>query len=124
MARPKTASTTAARASSGKATRSAGTAVAGSVTCPECDRTFARAAALGAHRRQAHGVVGATAQVRRNRSRKAPTSGRLGRTRTGTANRDMLLQALFPNGVPPQEAVIRAVNRWLDEADRLSKLAD
>jgi len=33
-----------------------------------------------------------------------------------------LLRALFPNGVPPREGVIRDVNRWLDEADRLSRL--
>jgi len=45
--------------------------------CPECGRTFSRAAALGAHRRQAHGVVGAVsaARARRNRARSASKSG-------------------------------------------------
>jgi hypothetical protein len=30
-----------------------------------------------------------------------------------------LLEALFPNGIPPRQEVIRAVNAWLDEAERL-----
>jgi hypothetical protein len=33
-----------------------------------------------------------------------------------------LLKALFPNGIPPREEVIRAVNDWLDEAERLARL--
>jgi uncharacterized C2H2 Zn-finger protein len=37
--------------------------------CPECGRTFTRAAALGAHRRQAHGVLGASAKQRTGKSR-------------------------------------------------------
>ncbi len=49
----------------------------GEFVCPECGRTFSRAAALGAHRRQAHGVVGAVsaARARRNRARSASKSG-------------------------------------------------
>jgi hypothetical protein len=31
------------------------------------------------------------------------------------------MQALFPNGIPARESVIRDVNAWLDEADRLSR---
>jgi hypothetical protein len=31
------------------------------------------------------------------------------------------LQTLFPNGVPPRESVIRNVNAWLDEAERLAR---
>jgi hypothetical protein len=38
-------------------------------------------------------------------------------------DRDALLQALFPNGIPARESVIREVNGWLDEAERLAKLA-
>jgi C2H2-type zinc finger len=120
--------------------------------CPECGRTFSRAAALGAHRRQAHGVVGtsnrasstnrgkrrtttATARATRTRagsaSRRGPSSARTrvtassdGRRRTrATADRDALLKALFPNGIPPREDVIRAVNVWLDEAERLARMA-
>jgi hypothetical protein len=34
----------------------------------------------------------------------------------------VLLRELFPNGLPAREAVIRAVNRWLDEAERLAGL--
>jgi hypothetical protein len=37
-------------------------------------------------------------------------------------NRDALLQTLFPSGIPARTEVIRAVNSWLDEADRLAQL--
>jgi hypothetical protein len=33
------------------------------------------------------------------------------------------LEALFPNGIPPREDVIRAVNGWLDDAERLTRMA-
>jgi hypothetical protein len=36
-------------------------------------------------------------------------------------DRDALLRAIFPNGVPPRQAVIEAANRWLDEAERLAR---
>jgi hypothetical protein len=116
--------------------------------CPECGRTFTRAAALGAHRRQAHGVVGASRQARsaksgastnatragaknqRRRTRATPTSrttvGSTSRSRRSSApadrgvNRDTLLQALFPAGIPAKASVIRSVNSWLDEAERLA----
>ena len=110
--------------------------------CPECGRTFGRAAALGAHRRRAHGVVGATAQTRAQRSRartaaareatvRATPAGSAGgrrsarRSRRRSAaqlDRDALLQKIFPDGVPAREAVIRAANAWLDDADRLARL--
>lgn len=97
-------------------------------TCPECGRAFGRAAALGAHRRRAHGVVGA-----KTRKRSVPSSsnsqGRSGaspRRRAGSerheVSRDALLQAVFPGGLPPREAVIRAANSWLEEADRLASM--
>jgi len=97
-------------------------------TCPDCGRSFARAAALGAHRRQAHGVAGTSASSRANgsRSRNKPSAnGRQAqpeRTQRVEAavDRNLLLRALFPNGIPPDEAVIRSVNSWLDEADRLA----
>jgi hypothetical protein len=41
--------------------------------------------------------------------------------RDGAVNRDALLQTLFPNGVPPRESVIRDLNAWLDEAERLAR---
>jgi Zinc finger, C2H2 type len=120
--------------------------------CPECGRTFTRAAALGAHRRQAHGVVGTSSSARAagRRSRPATTAGTpatgksvaskrrsnrssnggarksastAGRRRTGSpTDRDALLKALFPNGIPPREDVIRAVNGWLDDAERLARM--
>src|SRR5436190_19941810 len=83
--------------------------------CPECGRTFSRAAALGAHRRS-HGVAGAT--TRKNNGA-APQRGRPPRRSaraTGSTDRDVLLAALFPNGVPPRVEVIRAASLWLDEA--------
>lgn len=104
--------------------------------CPECGRTFSRAAALGAHRRQAHGVAGASSQSRARSTRTTPTTRRRrkttstrGATRSrtttrsnGTVDRDALLRSLFPEGIPAKESVIRSVNSWLDEAERLSRL--
>lgn len=109
----------------------------GPFVCPECGRTFARAAALGAHRR-AHGVVGSSAsaaQARRGRPRRQTTTrrsgaalvnGRSGSPETSAAttglDRDALLAVIFPTGMPPSERVIREVAAWLDEADKLARL--
>ena len=114
--------------------------------CPECGRTFTRAAALGAHRRQAHGVAGKSSQSRSNGRRAARTtaagsssapaataargrprratgsSGNGRRSRGAAVDRDALLQTLFPNGIPAKEDVIRALNSWLDDAERLAKM--
>jgi C2H2-type zinc finger len=127
----------------------------GEFKCPECGRTFGRAAALGAHRRQAHGIAGTSSQsrsrarrtgrttaavaaassssgrsrrsassgVRRSRSTSTTASSNDDRRRgQGAADRDTLLKALFPNGIPPKEDVIRAVNVWLDDAERLARM--
>ena len=112
--------------------------------CPECGRTFTRAAALGAHRRQAHGIAGASSQARasrrttrrtparatsaasassrRRRPTRAASSSARARTSRGSLDRDALLQQLFPNGIPAKENVIRAINSWLDDAERLAKM--
>lgn|ERR671936_854975 len=116
--------------------------------CPECGRTFARAAALGAHRRQAHGVVGASTRSRSSgrraraaaastvsSSRSAAAQSRRRSPRTSAAitddgrrrgvtkpDRDALLKTLFPNGIPPREEVIRAVDSWLADAERLAQM--
>jgi Zinc finger, C2H2 type len=107
--------------------------------CPECGRTFTRAASLGAHRRQTHNVPGATnktaaqttessngttartARRRRARGRTQPARPTSNRP-SNSANRDALLQTLFPNGIPAKESVIRSLNAWLDEAERLARL--
>jgi C2H2-type zinc finger len=122
---------------------------AGEFVCPECGRAFARPQALGAHRRAAHGIAGSSrssaprrqrrqaqataaqatgataAQPRQasGRRRRSGGSNRPSTTRTErpSVNRDALLQALFPNGIPARKNVIRAVNAWLDEADRLAQ---
>ena len=111
-------------------------------TCPECGRVFSRAAALGAHRKAAHGVAGSKSSRARTRSRASrrtstqstgtqpgrrstATATRSNASRDGTAasvNRDTLLAAIFPQGIPPRESVIRAVNTWLDEAERLARM--
>lgn len=110
-------------------------------TCPECGKTFSRAASLGAHRNRAHGVTGASKGRTRSKSASAPspsTDGTRRRRRSSTAatrarrsrrqdsqrtvDRNQLLQTLFPNGVPPREDVIRRVGSWLDEAEQLAKI--
>jgi predicted RNA-binding Zn-ribbon protein involved in translation (DUF1610 family) len=105
--------------------------------CPECGKTFSRAAALGAHRSRIHGVAGSSRAARassRDRQRRTPVastaparapgaSRRAGRSSNGAqseVNRDTLLQALFPNGLPAREAIIREANNWLDQAERLA----
>ena len=111
--------------------------------CPECGRTFTRAASLGAHRRQTHKIPGATSRAAATRasSSTASSTGRTGRRRrarasarttvaatrassagNGSTDRDALLRTLFPNGIPAKESVIRSVNAWLDEAERLTRL--
>jgi predicted RNA-binding Zn-ribbon protein involved in translation (DUF1610 family) len=120
----------------------------GEFVCPECGRTFTRAAALGAHRSRVHGVAGSS---RRSQSRQRPTTrSSAGRRRTassggrtasgsssgrrttsrsstrapsdGAVDRDQLLQTLFPSGIPAKANVIRAVNSWLDDAERLARM--
>lgn len=115
----------------------------GTLTCPECGKTFTRAASLGAHRNRAHGVVGASTRARRIRARSGSRDGATTRRRAGAqtarqqstrargragsdggrggVNRDALLQTLFPNGLPAREEVIRRANAWLDEAERLAR---
>lgn len=104
-------------------------------TCPECGKAFTRPASLGAHRNRAHGVVGASGR----RSRNTSTSRRRGRAQRTTnqqtrarsragspdgrrngVDRDALLQAVFPNGLPAREEIIRRANAWLDEAEKLA----
>ncbi len=115
----------------------------GELSCPECGRTFTRAAALGAHRRT-HGVSGNSRGAVRGRAArskaKTSTSRRSSgsRSRSGSAssnsvrsggsgpsgaiNRDALLQVLLPKGVPARFEAIRAVGAWLEEAERLARL--
>ena len=51
-------------------------------------------------------------------------SGRRPTTRSSASgvDRNALLRALFPNGIPPREEVIAQANAWLDEAERLTQL--
>lgn len=121
---------------------------AGAFVCPECGKSFTRAASLGAHRRRSHGVAGAAAQTsrrisskrgsstsaeatqstprrRRRRAAAAKTHTRVTRPSAtdggrATVDRDALLAALFPAGVPARAEVIQAVSQWLEEADRLA----
>ena len=148
-------------ARSGRPAAKAGTARKASsktaaFVCPECGKTFSRAAALGSHRRT-HGVAGSSApaqtrsrraggsrataarstrktatatktEAARGRPAGAPVAGRARAARTAnrrdqTVNRDALLQALFPNGIPARESVIRELNDWLDQGERLARRA-
>jgi uncharacterized C2H2 Zn-finger protein len=108
-------------------TRSASSSAAtggGKFKCPECGKTFARAASLGAHRNRAHGVMGVSKRrTARSRGPNQPAAAATrARQRGATIDRDQLLQALFPNGVPPREDVIRRIGAWLDEAEQLADL--
>jgi hypothetical protein len=108
------------------------------LTCPECGKTFTRAAAMGAHRSRVHGVAGTSRNTTSTRTRrkrsdsatKTPAAAAVAsRARTASASvtnggpdRDTLLRTVFPNGIPPKQDVIQSVNSWLDEAERLSRL--
>jgi hypothetical protein len=129
----------------------------GALTCPECGRTFTRPQGLGAHRRQAHGVLGtsltatrrnaaaaggrtttsaaattAAAGTRTSAPRKTSASARRPRAAAAAAsngdgnrpgtNRDALLKTLFPAGIPAREDLIRAIQNWLEEAERLVRM--
>ena len=142
MARPRRA---ASSRSEGGATSESATTGSGELVCPECGRSFDRAAALGAHRRRSHGVAGSSRSTQRStrgRSRSSATrssTSTRGQATSGhsqgraaaaasrgdrnrhVVDRDALLAALFPAGIPPREDVIRAVNNWLDEAERLAR---
>jgi hypothetical protein len=106
--------------------------------CPECGKTFTRAAALGAHRRMTHGVVGTSANATANRKStssrsrrrataasasngRAPRSTRAAAATSTSVDRDALLRTLFPNGIPPREDVIAQTSAWLNEAERLAR---
>lgn len=102
----------------------------GALICPECGRTFERPAALGAHRRAAHGVAGTSGRSRSSRnSRRAqqfrdrsvlPSSD--GQRGQPAVDRDALLQSVFPQGIPAREEALRAAHSWLDEAERLASM--
>jgi uncharacterized C2H2 Zn-finger protein len=108
-----------ARRKSASANSSTSANGSGELTCSECGKTFTRAASLGAHRNRAHGVAGATNSARRRRTAANRSRGRA--NVSGRVDRDALLRALFPDGVPPREDVIRSANAWLDEAERLAR---
>lgn len=129
------------RTAAGKHAADTQAASSSEFTCPECGKTFSRAASLGAHRNRAHGVAGASKRRTRStvaspaasgRTRRRPGAGRASaqattpasRRRAGaaTVDRDQLLQALFPNGIPAREEVIRRANTWLDEAEKLANM--
>jgi Zinc finger, C2H2 type len=112
-------------------TRPAGTGT-GALTCPDCGKSFTRAASLGAHRNRAHGIAGASAGARGRRGSSAGATPARGTARrrqerspgspsSASIDRDALLRALFPNGIPARESVIRELNAWLSEAERLAK---
>jgi len=139
--------------------KSAAAKARGEFVCPECGKSFTRAASLGAHRNRVHGVAGSSTQARARRSVSSRPSSSATKTRSaaaaagrtstgrkttatrgtqarklstaavrqrrrsaGSVNRDALLGSLFPNGIPARESVIRELNKWLNQAERLAKL--
>ncbi len=130
----------ASSASAGATSASQDGAKAGGLVCPECGKSFGRAQALGAHRSRAHGVAGTSRASRTTRGtkrrqvkaapatarRRAAANSRDGATRAndgGKFDRDQLISAVFPNGVPPKANVIAALSPWLDEGERLSRMS-
>jgi hypothetical protein len=116
-----------------RATKAKATPAADALTCPECGKTFTRAASLGAHRKMTHGVAGTSKNATSNRTNASASSKR--RTRSSSrgrstaaaadggaqpVDRDALLRSLFPGGIPPRPDVVEAVNDWLNEAERLA----
>jgi hypothetical protein len=112
----------------------------GAFVCPECGKSFGRAQALGAHRSRSHGVAGSSRAARSAASKSGaktetarPRQGRrsnLGGSPEqapqrdgGGVDRDQLLTTLFPHGVPAKVSVIEALARWLEEAERLSRMS-
>ena len=111
----------------------------GAFVCPECGKTFSRPQALGAHRSRSHGVAGSSRAARakassargaaragetgagRIRRRSASTRGTVQQVNDGF-DRDTVLAALFPNGIPAKARVIAALAPWLEEAERLSRM--
>jgi Zinc finger, C2H2 type len=80
------ARTTAARASGSETSEpSANTAAAasGEFVCPECGRSFTRAASLGAHRRNTHGVAGRSAGLKQRSRRRRKSTNRTAAVTTG-----------------------------------------
>jgi len=62
-------------------------------------------------------TTGRTPGQTRRRSRQTASSA------SGNGiNRDALLKALFPTGIPASEQAIRAVSVWLDDAERLARM--
>ena len=58
-------------------------------------------------------------------ARKAAAGARARATATannGSVNRDALLRAVFPAGLPAREAVIRAATEWLEDAERIARM--
>jgi hypothetical protein len=37
-------------------------------------------------------------------------------------DRDVLLAAVFPAGIPPKQNIIRAIDQWLDQAEQLTQM--
>jgi hypothetical protein len=89
--------------------------------CTDCGRTFSRPAALGAHRRHVHQIAGTKRQRANATTRPRPSRGS-GVSAATVIDRDALLSAIFPDGVPARHDVIRSVNDWLNEAERLASL--
>ncbi len=56
-------------------------------------------------------------QTTARRARQPSSVGRRDRV-----DRDALLRALFPGGMPAREEVIRAASGWLDDAERLARM--
>ena len=123
MSRPRSKSAARKKSSTRSAPRKSAAAKArGEFVCPECGKSFTRAASLGAHRNRVHGVAGSSTQARARRSvssrpsssARKPRSAAGGRTTTArktTATRGTQARKLSTAGVRQRRRSAGSVNR-------------
>jgi hypothetical protein len=70
----------------------------------------------------AAGATPAPATTRTRGRRSTPRSNGSDRRTAARATRERVLKALFPRGLPPNEALLAAIGPWLDEADRIARM--
>ena len=108
--KPEPAAATPKPAASKKPAPAAGT----QLTCPECGKTFTRAASLGAHRQRAHGIAGTSQNARSRRTSKR-------RRHNGTNDRPVRRQQVRATAPAPPSTTTRSCARSSPQGSRPAK---